>query len=75
MDVQFVETIEEKKEALLEQVMYLQGPDCILPKQSVDRKVNGILERERCYWCSFYHGGMEHEERMLIQQQFMNHQL
>ena len=26
MDVQFVETIEEKKEALLEQVMYLQGP-------------------------------------------------
>ena len=24
---------------------------------------------------AFYHGGMEHEERMLIQQQFMNDQL
>lgn len=29
MDVQFVETIEEKKEALLEQVMYLQGPGIV----------------------------------------------
>ena len=73
MEVQFVETIEEKKEgAFGTGDVFTRG--CILFKQSMDRTFNGIFKRKRRYWCRFL-SWMEHEERMLIQQQFMNDQL
>lgn len=76
MDVQFVETIEEKKEALLEQVMYLQGPGIVYcSSRAWTERLTEYLRGKGVTGVAFYHGGMEHEERMLIQQQFMNDQL
>lgn len=76
MDVQFVETIEEKKEALLEQVMYLQGPGIVYcSSRAWTERLTEYLRGKGVIGVAFYHGGMEHEERMLIQQQFMNDQL
>ncbi len=76
MEVQFVETIEEKKEALLEHVMYLQGPGIVYcSSRAWTERLTEYLRGKGCTGVAFYHGGMEHEERMLIQQQFMNDQL
>ncbi|MEM5684805.1 RecQ family ATP-dependent DNA helicase [Bacillus toyonensis] len=76
MEVQFIETIEEKKEALLEHVMYLQGPGIVYcSSRAWTERLTEYLRGKGCTGVAFYHGGMEHEERMLIQQQFMNDQL
>ncbi|WP_459501544.1 RecQ family ATP-dependent DNA helicase [Bacillus sp. C1] len=76
MEVQFVQTIEEKKEALLTQVMYLQGPGIIYcSSRAWTERLTEYLRGKGITDVAFYHGGMEHEERMLIQQQFMNDQL
>ncbi|PEE39022.1 RecQ family ATP-dependent DNA helicase [Bacillus pseudomycoides] len=76
MEVQFVQTIEEKKEALLTQVTYLQGPGIIYcSSRAWTERLTEYLRSKGIADVAFYHGGMEHEERMLIQQQFMNDQL
>ncbi|MED1404193.1 RecQ family ATP-dependent DNA helicase [Bacillus mycoides] len=76
MEVQFVGTIEEKKEALFEHVMYLQGPGIVYcSSRAWTERLTEYLRGKGITGVAFYHGGMEHEERMLIQQQFMNDQL
>ncbi|MBO1624422.1 RecQ family ATP-dependent DNA helicase [Bacillus arachidis] len=76
MEVQFVQTIEEKKEALLTQVINLQGPGIIYcSSRAWTERLTEYLGSKGIADVAFYHGGMEHEERMLIQQQFMNDQL
>ncbi|MBY0595487.1 RecQ family ATP-dependent DNA helicase [Bacillus bingmayongensis] len=76
MEVQFVQTIEEKKEALLTHVTYLQGPGIIYcSSRAWTERLTEYLRSKGIVGVAFYHGGMEHEERMLIQQQFMNDQL
>ncbi|MDM5187774.1 ATP-dependent DNA helicase RecQ [Bacillus sp. DX4.1] len=76
MQVQFVQTIEEKKEALLTHVTYLQGPGIIYcSSRAWTERLTEYLRSKGIIDVAYYHGGMEHEERMLIQQQFMNDQL
>ncbi|MFJ8527141.1 RecQ family ATP-dependent DNA helicase [Bacillus sp. NPDC094106] len=76
MEVQFVQTIEEKKEMLLSHVTYLQGPGIIYcSSRAWTERLTEYLRSKGITDVAFYHGGMEHEERMLIQQQFMNDQL
>ena len=76
MKVQFVQTIEEKKEALLTHVTYFQGPGIVYcSSRAWTERLTEYLRSKGITDVAFYHGGMEHEERMLIQQQFMNDQL
>ncbi|KEK23745.1 RecQ family ATP-dependent DNA helicase [Bacillus gaemokensis] len=76
MEVQFVQTIEEKKESLLSYITYLQGPGIIYcSSRAWTERLTEYLRSKGVTDVAFYHGGMEHEERMLIQQQFMNDQL
>ncbi|ABS21530.1 RecQ family ATP-dependent DNA helicase [Bacillus cytotoxicus] len=76
IEVQFLETIEEKKEALLSHVSYLQGPGIIYcSSRAWTERLTEYLRSKGIIDVAFYHGGMDHEERMLIQQQFMNDQL
>ncbi|MFD0768565.1 RecQ family ATP-dependent DNA helicase [Bacillus sp. CGMCC 1.60114] len=76
MKVEFVQTIQEKKEMLLSHVKYLQGPGIIYcSSRAWTERLAAYLRSEGIEDVAHYHGGMEHEERMLIQQQFMNDQL
>lgn len=76
MKIEFVQTIQEKKEALLSYVKYLQGPGVIYcSSRAWTERLATYLRDEGIHDVAYYHGGMEHEERMLIQQQFMNDQL
>ncbi|ENQ3077729.1 RecQ family ATP-dependent DNA helicase [Bacillus sp. WLY-B-L8] len=76
MKVEFLQTIQEKKEALLSYVKYLQGPGIVYcSSRAWTERLVAYLRDEGIDDIAYYHGGMEHEERMLIQQQFMNDQL
>ncbi|SFI99389.1 MULTISPECIES: ATP-dependent DNA helicase RecQ [unclassified Bacillus (in: firmicutes)] len=76
MKIEFVQTIQEKKEVLLSHVKYLQGPGIIYcSSRAWTERLAAYLRDEGIDDVAHYHGGMEHEERMLIQQQFMNDQL
>ena len=44
-------------------------------KQAWTERLTEYLRGKGVTGVAFYHGGMEHERRMLIQQQFMNDQL
>lgn len=76
MKVDFVQTVQEKQEVLLEHVQYLQGPGIVYcSSRAWTERLAGYLRHEGIEGVAYYHGGMEHEERMLIQQQFMEDQL
>ena len=56
--------------------MYLQGPGIVYcSSRAWTERLTEYLRGKGVTGVAFYHGGMEHEERMLIQQQFMNDQL
>lgn len=56
--------------------MYLQGPGIVYcSSRAWTERLTEYLRGKGITGVAFYHGGMEHEERMLIQQQFMNDQL
>lgn len=76
MKVDFVQTMQEKQEALLQHVKYLQGPGIVYcSSRAWTERIAEYLRHEGIGDIAYYHGGMEHEERMLIQQQFMEDQL
>ncbi len=76
MTVEEVETYEMKKERLVELVQILQKPGIIYfsSKRLAEEMVH-FLREEGVRNVAAYHGGMEQEQRILIQQQFLYDQL
>lgn len=66
----------EKRERLLQLVQYLQKPGIIYfsSKRMAEETANELI-REGIKGVAAYHGGMEQEQRILIQQQFLYGQL
>ena len=76
MKVDFVTSIEEKKEKLLMYVSELQGPGIIYcSSRSWTEALTQLLKENGIQRVQYYHGGMEPNERMLVQQQFLENQL
>lgn len=76
IQVEEIDTLEEKKMRLLSYVKELQGPGIIYCSSRFwSEALAEGLRAEGVEGVSHYHGGMEQEERMLIQQQFINNQL
>jgi ATP-dependent DNA helicase RecQ len=70
------ESQEEKLESLLQLVSDLKGPGIVYfsSKRMVEESVDW-LKSKGIDKISYYHGGMEQEKRILIQQQFLSGQL
>ncbi|MDG4656068.1 ATP-dependent DNA helicase [Ectobacillus antri] len=76
MQVERVTSIEEKKVRILQYVTKLQGPGIIYcGSRFWSEALATYLRTQGIHGVSHYHGGMEQEDRMLIQQQFLNDQL
>lgn len=76
MVVKKVASLEEKKEMLLKYAKELQGPGIIYFSSRLwAENITQFLKDEGFERVAFYHGGMEQEKRMLIQEQFINNQL
>ncbi|TSB46875.1 RecQ family ATP-dependent DNA helicase [Alkalicoccobacillus porphyridii] len=74
--VEPVSSIQDKLEKLIEYVTTLEGPGMIyVQSRKWAEKVASYLRQNGQTKCNHYHGGMVHEDRLLIQQQFMNGQL
>jgi ATP-dependent DNA helicase RecQ len=74
--VEHLRGMEEKKERLYELVQQLQGPGIIYcSSRLLSEQLAEALKEKGIEGVEAYHGGMEHEKRMLIQQQFMKDQL
>ncbi|MBM6619905.1 RecQ family ATP-dependent DNA helicase [Bacillus suaedaesalsae] len=74
--VEKLNTIEEKKSKLLEWVKTLQGPGIIyFSSRKWSEHISAYLKENGISGVSYYHGGMEASERILIQQQFLNDQI
>ncbi|MBN6188556.1 RecQ family ATP-dependent DNA helicase [Aneurinibacillus sp. BA2021] len=75
-DVAFLSDEQEKEAMLFSKLQTLQGPGLVYfrSRQSAERALQRAEERgmERC---AFYHGGMAADDRLLIQQQFLNGEL
>jgi ATP-dependent DNA helicase RecQ len=72
LKIEFYDDIKAKQQAVISHLQNLSGPGIIyfsskkLAEQTVELlKVNGIMK------VMAYHGGMTHEDRILIQQQFL----
>lgn len=76
LQVEHVETLDDKKERVLLYASQLQGPGIIYcSSRSWAEALAQALRASGTEGVAYYHGGMEQEERMLIQQQFMKGQL
>ncbi|UOY93502.1 ATP-dependent DNA helicase [Ectobacillus sp. JY-23] len=76
LQVERVSSIEEKKVRILQYVTKLQGPGIIYcGSRFWSETLATYLRTQGIHGVSHYHGGMEQEDRMLIQQQFLNDQL
>ncbi|MGM9987534.1 MAG: RecQ family ATP-dependent DNA helicase [Bacillaceae bacterium] len=74
--VEEVETLDEKLQRLLMHVKELEGPGLIYcGSRKWTKRITDYLQEHDIKKVAYYHGGMEQEERMLIQQQFINDQL
>src|SRR5690606_18201070 len=74
--VKKVESLEEKKEALLKYANELQGPGIIYFSSRLwAENISQYLKDKGFERVAYYHGGMEQEKRMLIQEQFINNQI
>src|SRR5690606_29381939 len=76
MKVEMLNDQIEKRERLLQLVQYLQKPGIIYfsSKRMAEETANELI-REGIKGVAAYHGGMEQEQRILIQQQFLYGQL
>ncbi|MFX3624743.1 MAG: ATP-dependent DNA helicase RecQ [Ectobacillus sp.] len=76
LQVERLSSLKEKKSRLLAYVKELQGPGIIYCSSRFwSEELAQYLRFEGINGVSHYHGGMEQEDRMLIQQQFINGQL
>ncbi|WP_416826764.1 RecQ family ATP-dependent DNA helicase [Ectobacillus polymachus] len=74
--VERVDSTEEKKRVLLDYVKRLEGPGIIYCSSRYWSEAIALyLRDEGVMGVSHYHGGMDQEDRMLIQQQFIHDQL
>lgn len=74
--LEHTETVEEKKERLLHYVQQLQGPGIIYcSSRSWSEAIAQYLQTNGVKNAAYYHGGMDNEARLLIQQQFILDQL
>jgi ATP-dependent DNA helicase RecQ len=69
-------TFQEKMEALLEAVSTYQKPGIIyFSSKKLAEDTAGWLKENGLHKTAYYHGGMEQEQRILIQQQFLHGRL
>lgn len=74
--VKRVNSLDDKKEAVLNYAKDLQGPGIIyFSSRLLAENIAQYLKDHGLERVAFYHGGMEQEKRMLIQEQFINNQL
>ncbi|WP_088102253.1 RecQ family ATP-dependent DNA helicase [Halalkalibacter urbisdiaboli] len=74
--VESFETLSEKVERLKEVIKDLKGPGMVyFSSRTWSENIALLLQQEGVEGVSYYHGGMTNEDRLLIQQQFMNGQL
>lgn len=76
LTVYHLDTVEEKVETLVELTKSLQGPGMIyFSSRAATEKITAYLQSQGLEKVAFYHGGMLNEDRILIQQQFIENQL
>ncbi|WP_246942271.1 RecQ family ATP-dependent DNA helicase [Bacillus pinisoli] len=76
INVEKVATIDDKKRKLIEWVQRLQGPGMIyFSSRWWAEHISSLLVEAGIKGVAYYHGGMDAEQRMLIQQQFLSDQL
>ncbi|WP_164462195.1 ATP-dependent DNA helicase RecQ [Bacillus sp. FJAT-42376] len=74
--VKRTEGLEDKMSQLSELAGHLEGPGIIYcASRQWTEKIASFLKEKTSGNVAYYHGGMENEQRMLIQQQFINGQL
>jgi ATP-dependent DNA helicase RecQ len=74
--VEKVSDQKEKNERVLEIVREFQGPGIIyFSSKKMAEQMVAFLKEKKIGNIAAYHGGMEQENRILIQQQFLHHQL
>ncbi|WP_077618636.1 RecQ family ATP-dependent DNA helicase [Bacillus sinesaloumensis] len=74
--VKKVDSLEDKKELVLKYAKELKGPGIIYFSSRLwAENIAQYLKEEGFGQVAYYHGGMEQEKRMLIQEQFINNQL
>ena len=74
--VKQVKTIEEKLKLVLELAKKLKGPGMIyVSTRKWAEKIAYELSSNKINHVAYYHGGLEKDDRLLIQQQFINKQL
>ncbi|MDR7072577.1 RecQ family ATP-dependent DNA helicase [Fictibacillus barbaricus] len=75
----FVETfsdLEEKQEKAIDLIKKLKGPGIVYTNtRNAAEHLVSILQENGVSKVAFYHGGMEQEERLLVQKQFLHAQL
>ncbi|MCM3720313.1 RecQ family ATP-dependent DNA helicase [Fictibacillus phosphorivorans] len=75
----FVESfsdLEHKQDRAIDLISELKGPGIVYTntRRSAEQLVN-LLHEKGMHNVSYYHGGMEQDERLLVQKQFLNSQL
>jgi ATP-dependent DNA helicase RecQ len=74
--VELYSDAEQKQERAIELIRKLKGPGILYTntRKGAEQLVSVLHERGMSDVC-FYHGGMEQDERLLVQKQFLNSQL
>lgn len=76
INVERVTSIDDKKRKLIEWVQRLQGPGMIyFSSRWWAESMATLLKEQGIKGVAYYHGGMDTEQRLLIQQQFLSDQL
>lgn len=76
LTVEMIESYSDKIERLVELVKSLVGPGIIyFSSKKMSEQIASLLKERGVDKVMAYHGGMEQENRILIQQQFINSQL
>ena len=76
ISIEKVEFIDEKVDRVIQLASSLKGPGLIYcSSRKWTEKLVDILQKKGIEDVAFYHGGMEQEQRILIQQQFLYEQL
>ncbi|WP_102274716.1 RecQ family ATP-dependent DNA helicase [Cytobacillus massiliigabonensis] len=74
--VEMIDSYQDKTERLVELVKNLQGPGIVyFSSKKMAEKMANYLKRHGIDRVMAYHGGMDQENRILIQQQFLHSQL
>lgn len=74
--VEMIDSYQDKSERLLDLVQNLEGPGIVyFSSKKLAEKMANHLKRHGIDRVMAYHGGMEQENRVLIQQQFLHGQL